>query len=151
SGSVTDVIGKANATIVVTAYNVTYDGSSHTATGTATGVQGESLAGLDLSGTTHTNAGTYSNAWTFTDGTGNYNDATGTVPDHIGKANATISVTAYDVTYDGASHTATGAATGVQGETLSGLDLSGTAHTNAGSYSDPWTFTDGTGNYNDAT
>ena len=36
---------------------VTYDAAPHTATGTATGVLGENLSGLDLSGTTHTNAG----------------------------------------------------------------------------------------------
>src|SRR5205807_4233312 len=40
---------------------------------------------------------------------------------------------------------------GVQGEVLSGLDLSGTTHTIAGDYpNDPWTFTDATGNYNNA-
>jgi len=39
----------------------------HTAAGTATGVKSEALAGLDLSGTTHTNAGTTTDTWTFTD------------------------------------------------------------------------------------
>jgi hypothetical protein len=152
SGTVSDQIDKANATIAVTPYNVTYDGTGHAATGTATGVLGESLAGLDVSGTTHTDAGSYgSDAWTFTDVTGNYNDASGAVSDQIDKANATITVTPYDVTYDGAAHAAAGTATGVLGENLSGLDVSGTTHTNAGSYgSDAWTFTDVTGNYNDA-
>ncbi|MCL9805279.1 YDG domain-containing protein [Flavobacterium amniphilum] len=151
-GSVNDVIGKANATISVTPYSVTYDANPHTATGTATGVEGETLAGLDLSGTTHTNAGTYTNdPWSFTDVTGNYNNASGSVNDAIGKANATISVTPYSVTYDANPHTATGTATGVEGETLAGLDLSGTTHTNAGTYNnDPWSFTDVTGNYNNA-
>ena len=65
------------------------------------------------------------------------------------KADAVCTVTPYDVTYDGSAHTATGTATGVNGEPLSGLDLSGTTHTNAGFYKDdPWTFTDVTGNYN---
>ena len=52
----------------VTPYSVTYDGNSHTATGTATGVGGVDLGSdLNLSGTTHTNAGTYgSDGWTFT-------------------------------------------------------------------------------------
>ncbi len=149
SGTVHDVITKANATIVVTPYSVTYDGSAHTATGTATGVPGGRLSGLGLSGTTHTNAGDYpSDGWSFTDTTGNYNNATGTVHDSIAKANATIVVTPYSVTYDGSAHTATGTATGVPGGSLSGLALSGTTHTNAGT--DAWTFTDTTGNYNNA-
>jgi hypothetical protein len=137
---------------VVAPYSVTYDGNAHTATGTATGVKSESLSGLSLTGTTHTNAGTYAtDPWTFTDSTGNYNNASGTVSDSIAKANATINVTPYSVTYDGYAHTATGTAKGVKSESLSGLDLSGTTHTNPGSYlSDPWTFTDSTGNYNNA-
>ncbi len=152
SGSVSDVIGKANAAINVAPYSLTYDGDAHTATGTATGVKGEALEGLDLSKTTHTNAGDYPNdAWTFTDLTGNYNNSSGSVHDSIAKANATINVTSYSVTYDGNTHTATGAPTGVKGEALSGLDLSGTTHTNAGTYaSDSWAFTDVTGNYNNA-
>ena len=147
------VIQKADAIIVVIPYDVTYDVDPHTATGTATGVLGEDLsAGLDLSGTTHTDAGFYAgDPWTFA--YANYNDDSGTVDDNIGKADAIIVVTPYDVTYDGNPHTATGTATGVKGEDLnpSGeLDLSGTTHTNAGFYAgDPWIFTDSTGNYND--
>jgi hypothetical protein len=117
-------------------------------------VLGETLAGLDLTGTTHTNAGDYTDdPWTFTDVTGNYNDITdGTVDDNIDKADAVCTVTGYDVTYDSFAHTATGSCKGVLGETLAGLDLTGTTHTNAGDYTDdPWTFTDVTGNYNDIT
>jgi hypothetical protein len=147
-----DSIGKADATINVTPYSVTYDGNSHTASGIAKGAKNEDLSGLDLSGTTHTNAGDYpSDPWTFTDSTGNYSNSSGSVHDSIGKADATISVTPYSVTYDGNAHTATGTAKGAKNEALSGLDLSGTTHTNAGDYpSDPWTFTDSTGNYNSA-
>src|SRR5206468_1927113 len=146
-GAVHDAIAKATATISVTPYSVTYDGNPHTATGSATGVQGEALAGLDLSGTTHTNAGDHpSDPWAFTDVTGNYNNAGGSVHDSIAKANATITVAPYSVTYDGSAHTATGSATGAKAESLSGLDLSGTTHTNAGDYPvDAWTFTDVTG------
>ena len=87
SGTVGLTVNKADATITVTPYAVTYDGNPHTATGTAVGAKGESLGGLDLSGTTHTGAGAYgSNAWTFTDSTGNYNNASGTVSDSIAKA-----------------------------------------------------------------
>ncbi len=151
SGTVDDEIDKANAVCTVTGYDVVYDAAAHTATGSCLGVEGETLVGLDLSDTTHTNAGTYADdPWTFTDVTGNYNDTSGTVDDEIDKANAVCTVTGYDVVYDAAAHTATGSCLGVEGETLVGLDLSDTTHTNAGTYADdPWTFTDVTGNYND--
>ncbi|PYL38621.1 MAG: hypothetical protein DMF34_06295 [Verrucomicrobia bacterium] len=150
SATGTLVIAKANATISVTPYSVTYDGVSHMATGSAKGAQGETLTGLDLSGTTHTNAGDYpTDPRTFTDSTGNYNNTTGTTHDHIDKAAATIVVTPYHVTYDGNPHTATGTATGVGGANLSAsLNLSGTTRTAAGDYpTDSWTFTNP--NYND--
>ena len=98
---------------------MTYDGSAHTATGTAKGVLGETLSGLDLSGTTHTNAGTLTaDPGHSPTSTGNYNNASGTVSDAIAKANATIVVTPYSVTYDAAAHTATGTAKGVLNESL---------------------------------
>jgi hypothetical protein len=88
---------------------VTYDAAAHTATGTAAGVSSEDLSSLlDLSGTTHTNAGSYAaDAWTFA-GNSNYNATSGTTSDSIAKANATVAVTPYAVTYDAAAHTATG-------------------------------------------
>ncbi len=154
STPITDTIGKANATVVVTPYSVTYDSNAHTATGTASGVGGANLSGdLSLSGTSHTNAGTYNgDSWTFTDPTGNYQSASGTVNDVINKAAATISVTPYSVTYDSNAHTATATATGVGGANLNGdVSVSGTSHTNAGTYNgDSWTFTDPTGNYQSA-
>src|SRR5256885_1634912 len=120
--TIPDTINKANATVVVTPYSVTYDGVSHTATVTSiTGVNGETgstVGTVDVSNTTHTNAGTYaSDTWSFM-GAGNYNDiASTTITDSIGKAAATVVVTPYSVTYDGASHTATYTVTGVNGET----------------------------------
>jgi Bacterial Ig-like domain (group 3)/YDG domain/Galactose oxidase, central domain len=147
-------ITKVNATINITPYTsptTVYNCLPHTATGTATGCDGP-LAGLDLSGTTHTNAGDYPNdPWTFTDVTGNYNDDSGTVHDSIAKANAVINVSLYHVTFNCNPHTATGTATGACNggtEDLSSLlDLSGTTHTNAGTYTDTWTFA-GNSNYN---
>jgi hypothetical protein len=134
-------ITKANATINVTAYSVIYDGNSHTATGTATGVNGESLSGLDLSGTTHTNAGTYNgDGWTFTDATGNYNNTTGTVNDSISRASASITVNGYSGVYDGAAHGATGSATGVNGEDLTSLLNLGASFTNVPGGTAHWTF-----------
>src|SRR5262249_2693024 len=45
---------------------------------------------LDLSGTTHTNAGTYNgDGWSFTDPTGNYRSASGTVNDIINQPTPT--------------------------------------------------------------
>ena len=80
-------VDKADAEIDVTPYSVTYNATSHTSDGAVTGAFGENLCGLDVSATTHTNAGDYSDdAWTFTDTTGNYNDDSGTVEDVIAKA-----------------------------------------------------------------
>ncbi len=151
SENLTQTVSQATATITVTPYNVIYNGAARTATGTAVGILGESLSGLDLSATTHTNAGTYNDTWTFTDVTGNYQNAGGTVSNTIEKATARITVNRYIVTYDGAAHSATGTATGVGGVNLSGLNLSGTTHTNVGTYIDTCTFTDVTGNYKNAT
>ena len=153
-------ITPVNANITVTHYSVTYDGNPHTAAGTATGVGTPAAnlnADLSLSNTTHTNAGTYTaDFWSFTDPIGNYNPvASATITDTILKATANITITPYNVTYNGNPQTATGTATGVETPTptnlSAGLTLGGTTHTNAGTYpSDPWTFTDFTGNYNNA-
>ena len=149
-GSVAIVIAKADATITVTGYNGVYDGGADRATGTARGVLGESLNGLDLSGTSHTDAGSYSDSWPFTDGTGNYNDASGTVITSIDRANATITVDGYSGVYDGAAHGARGTVIGVDavGAALgSSLDL-GLSFINAGSGTAIWTFNGGN-NYHD--
>ena len=115
---------------------MTYDGGAHTATGTAKGVQGESLSGLDLSGTTHTNAGNTTAMPGPSRTHRQLQQRQRHGHDNIDKANATIMVTPTACHYDGAAHTATGTAKGVQGESLSGLDLSGTTHTNAGIYTE---------------
>jgi hypothetical protein len=85
SGSKNFTIDKAMPTITVTGYNVIFDNAAHTATGSAKGVLGEPLSGLNLSGTTHTLVGAYTDNWNFTDSTGNYQNANGTVNDSIGK------------------------------------------------------------------
>jgi len=88
-------IAKANPVVTVTPYSVTYDGAAHTAIGSAKGVLNEDLSGLLLSGTTHTAAGSYTaDAWSFTDSTGNYNNANGSVNDLI--ANVALTVTPDD-------------------------------------------------------
>ena len=67
NGTVNDCIAKADATVVVTPYTcptTTYTGLPHTATYTITGVNGETgatVGTVDVSSTTHTDAGTYNN------------------------------------------------------------------------------------------
>jgi hypothetical protein len=90
TGSLT--VGKATPTCTVTGYAVTYDGSPHSATGSCKGYDGTTtLTGLDLSGTAHSAAGTYaSDPWTFTDASGNYSGASGTVNDIITPATTNV-------------------------------------------------------------
>ena len=98
-------IAKASATISVTGYSVTFDGSAHTATGTAMGVEGEDLSALlHLGGTTHTNAGDYpEDVWTF-DGDTNYIASTGFASDVISKATSSTAISCTPtVTYTGAA------------------------------------------------
>jgi hypothetical protein len=126
-----------------------YNGLAHMATGTATGVFSESLGGLDLSATTHTNSGTYNDSWTFSNT--NYKDATGTVTDVIAPATAgdgvlTITVNGYSGIYDGLAHGATGSATGVGGENLNALLNLGASFVNVTGGTANWTFA-GNANY----
>jgi hypothetical protein len=67
----------------------------------------------------------------------------------IAPATAAITVTPYNVDYDGNPHTAAGTATGVGGANLiADLNLSNTTNTSPGVYSsDSWSFTDPAGNY----
>ena len=82
--------------VSVTPYTVTYDGQSHTATvASITGANSESgatVGSVNVSNTTHTNAGTYStDTWTFT-GTANYSNISATtITDTINKATAVFS------------------------------------------------------------
>src|SRR5919197_730417 len=152
SGTLTDKISKVDPDCSsISGYDVPFDGNAHTATGSCKGVNGKALNGLDLSGTTHTAAGTYTDGWSFTDSTGNYKNASGTLTDKISKVDPDCSsISGYDVPFDGNAHTATGACKGVNGQALNGLDLSGTTHSHAGTYTDGWSFTDSTGNYKNA-
>jgi len=116
SATNTLTVNRADATIAVTPYTVPFDGNSHTATGSATGVNGEGLSGLNLGGTQHTNAANYSgDHWTFTDVTGNYNNASGTVDDVISQISSTAKVTVGNATYDANPHGGTASVTGTGG------------------------------------
>ncbi len=114
------VIEKTNAIIAVEGKTVTYDGAAHGATGSAKGVKGETLAGLDL-GASFTNVPGGTANWTFTDATGNYNNANGSVAIAIDKATTTTVVTIVGgpFTYTGSAITpATVTVTGAGGLNL---------------------------------
>src|SRR6185369_12349426 len=112
---------------------------AHGATGTATGVISESLSGLNL-GSTFVNVPGGTANWTFTDVTGNYNNASGSVSIVLSKANATVTVSGYTGVYDAAAHGATGTATGVAGANLTaGLNL-GSSFTDVPGGTANWTF-----------
>ena len=149
SVSFSQVVDKADAVIAITPYSGTYDANTHTASGTATGVNSENLsAGLSFA-TNYTNAPGGSTAWSFAGGS-NYNDAAGTTSVTISKANAVVSVSGYTGVYDAAAHGATGSAAGVAGDALaagSTLNL-GSSFTDVPGGTANWTFTGGT-NYND--
>lgn len=120
-------INKADATININAYSVTYNGSEHLSAGSATGVSSENLSGLDLSGTAHTSAGDYNDAWIFTDVTGNYNDDSGNVNNVISPKSLTVTaddqVKCYgdELIIDGSEFSSTGL---VAGETIGNVTLS---------------------------
>lgn len=155
SDSTTFEIAKATPNVTVTGYSVTYDGTEHTATVSISGENGETdatVGTVDVSTTALTNVGDGTLTWDFVP-TANYEDVTGLeITYEITKATPTVVVTGYDVDYDGNSHTATYTVTGVgeeSGETVGSVDVSGTTHTEAGTYAgDTWTFAP-TGNYED--
>ena len=99
-------VTKATATVTVTPYSVTYDGSSHSATaGIVMGVNGETGATVGtvaLSGTMHTNAGSYpSDSWALAGGA-NYNDiGSTTLSNNISKVTPIVLVTVGSYTNTG--------------------------------------------------
>ena len=73
NGAITDTINQGHAVINIASYSAPYDGNAHTATGVATGNHGDNLSSdLNLTATTHTNAGVYTDTWAFSDPIGNY-------------------------------------------------------------------------------
>src|SRR5262249_16586512 len=150
SGDATVTISQAGSTTTVSAGDTTYDGSEHGATANwaSTGTDGEgaplTVHYMGINGTVYdsdtapTNPRDYRTTATYAGHT-NHTGSSDSDDFTIAKADVTISVTGYDVTYDGTAHTATGSATGVNSEDLSDLlTLSGTTHTNAGAYADSW-------------
>ena len=143
-------IGRKQATATAPDAHAVYNGGAVAGSGTCSDGLTPVIAYTPGPGAP-VNAGTTSYTVTCGDGGQNYLDGTATGSIVIDKARATVTVTPYHVTYNGASHTATAIATGVGGADLSAqVVLTGTSHTNAGDYAaDAWTFTGGA-NYNDA-
>src|SRR5205085_2745158 len=140
SGTATLTINKATATVVVNPYSVTYDAAAHTASVVSiTGVNGEvdaTVGSVDVSNTTHTNAGTYAADYWFFTGTANYNDiGNTTITDVIGQATANVNVVNYTGTYDGFSHTASVTITGVGNVLLASNSKTGTNVADSGTTS----------------
>jgi hypothetical protein len=133
------------ATIHVNAYTGVYDGNAHSATGSATGVNGEDLSSLLNLGASFTNVPGGTVHWTFA-GNANYLPASGDASITITNATPTIHVTGYTGVYDGNPHGAAGSATGVNGEDLSSLLNLGASFTSVPGGTAHWTFA-GNANY----
>ena len=86
----------------ISGYSVAYDGNAHTATGVCKGIDGSALPGLDLSGTTHTSAGTYNvDPWTFAT-TADYQATSRSIVDKIAPKPASVSAVANTKVYGAA-------------------------------------------------
>ena len=90
----TGTITRASANVTVNPYSASYNGNPHIATYTIAGVNGETgstVGTIDVSSTSHINAGTYQDPWSFT-GTGNYGAQAGAVADVIQGVNISTSI-----------------------------------------------------------
>ncbi|HEY3372796.1 MAG TPA: MBG domain-containing protein, partial [Prolixibacteraceae bacterium] len=152
SGSVAIAISKAASLTQVTVVGepFIYTGLAQTpATVRVTGAGGLNLT-PDADFANNTNAGTATASYSYP-GDENHFGSDDSKDFTIGKADALITVTPYDVTYDGTAHTSLFSAMGVETPTpvdlASLMTVSGTTHTNASDYTvDPWSFA-GNGNY----
>ncbi|MFN9374979.1 MAG: ELWxxDGT repeat protein, partial [Planctomycetaceae bacterium] len=114
-GTTTASITPATATVSVVDYYGVYDGNSHTASVSITGVGGVELASASVTGTNVMDSGMM--AWAFTMDS-NYEYADGIAYLTITPATATVSVVHYYGVYDGNEHTASVTITGVGGVEL---------------------------------
>lgn len=88
---------------VVTGYSVGYDGSAHDATAVCVD-PGDMVTPVtgSLTGTTHTDAGAWTDSWTFTpDDSVNFSPATGSVSDSITAISVAVSAVTDNKDYDG--------------------------------------------------
>jgi uncharacterized Zn-binding protein involved in type VI secretion len=124
SDSKTYTINKATPVVSVSGGPFTFDGNSHAATITVTGVGGTAVSGssavtYNALATVPTNAGTYAVAVNFTSTDNNYNNATGSGSILINKAASITTVSGtFTFTFDGNAHPATVSVTGAGGLSL---------------------------------
>ncbi len=112
SGTWAQQVNPATPTVMVTPYQVTYDGNGHTAGYTIVGVNGETngmVGTINLSATTHTNVGIYYDSWSFTGGPNYTSIGSTTITDLINQATsaATVTVNNSPATYNGLGQAAT--------------------------------------------
>ena len=108
SASANFTVNQATATVVYSGYTGgTYDGNRHTQTVTVTGVGSDGT--LYTTSLSETNAGVYSQAWSFSNANYNPVDESGTLAFTIGKATptATLAVSNSPRTYTGSGQSAT--------------------------------------------
>ena len=121
TGTATTTINKAAPTVTVYAGTFTYDGSTHAATGSVTGVAGASLGSPTFtyngSAVTPVDGGIYAVVGSYA-GSTNYTAATGTATLTINRATPTVAVNGGTFAYDATPHPATGSVTGVGGASL---------------------------------
>ncbi len=91
NGSVSIVIGQAQAVLAVSGTNVVYDGAAHGASGTATGAAGEPLTGLLNLGAVYTNVPGGTANWSFA-GDANHVATNGAVSIVISQAGVVVVV-----------------------------------------------------------
>ncbi|MFN6103508.1 MAG: ELWxxDGT repeat protein, partial [Planctomycetaceae bacterium] len=134
-GTTTASITPATATVSIVDYTGVYDGNSHTASVTITGIGGVELASDSVTAADVMDSGM---AWAFTMDD-NYEYADGTAWLTITPATLAVDVTGYTGgTYDSTEKTQSVAVTGVGADGLLVADsLTGT---NAGSYSKDWSY-----------
>ena len=123
TGQTTITISKKAMSVTASGYSGTYDGTSHSPTVTVNGPSSSTIyyststqltsSNYSSSGTTtkptRTNAGEYTVYYFVKDGTGNYNDASGSTYIRISPK---VTATSYSGIYDGAAHKPTVSAAG---------------------------------------
>ena len=141
-------ITKADAVCTVSGYGPSpYDAASHGASGTCTGVAGETMPtiGTLALGASFANVPGGTATWAFTGGS-NYNNQGGSVGIVITQADAVCTIVGGTWVYDTLPHGASGTCTGVAGETMptiGTLNL-GASFTTVPGGTATWAFTGGT-------
>jgi hypothetical protein len=134
SDSKTYTIGKATPLVTISGGPFTFDGNSHGATVSVTGIGGAAVSGSALvtyngSATLPLHAGAYAVAVTFTSANNNYDNASGSGSITINQAPSITTVSGvFNFTYDGNAHPATVGVTGAGGLSLTPLPIYSCGH-----------------------